>query len=351
MRGALTFVALAASALGCVGVQKMPLDRPVNGAADGVQGVTTNVAASRAFLAQRGSDASVLAVTVTATNQGDGDAILDLEHATLVIADPTGELPEVVLGAWSTGPGDVPDAVGRERVTALPVARGQGTTFWIAFRAHEKRPLLDRDVPRRIVARIPVVGASRPLELVLAEPLTGHPRWNHPPVRHANYAGVSVMGTPFDEGSFGILRSSGKTAVSDNVVIGPSFYLGVRGGALRGERERTIVCCDLGLSFDVALPFFKSPEAAFGPWFSYQSAFALERGRIDQAAWHGPAAGMQFHTRLIEPIVAGALPVRRSDSPLGYSAFTIAYVHLFRRGDSGGSPGMLLLFERTLPEW
>ena len=78
---------------------------------------------------------------------------------------------------------------------------------------------------------------------------------------------------------------------------------------------------------------------------------ALERGRIDKATWHGPAAGLQFHTRLMEPIVAGALPVRRSDSPLGYSAFTVAYVHLFRRGDSGGSPGMLLLFERTLPEW
>jgi hypothetical protein len=351
MRRALTVLVLASSALGCVGVQRMPLDRPVTGAADGVQGASTTVAASRAFLAQRGNDPSVFAVTVTATNQGEGNAFLELERATLVVADPGGERPEVVLGVWSTGPGEVPDAIRAERVGTLPLARGQSTSFWIAFRAKHKEALVDRDVPRRIVVRIPVSGASRPLELVLAEPMTGQPRWDHPPVRHANYAGVSVMGTPFDEGSFGILRSSGKTAVSDDVVLGPSLYFGVRGGDLRGERERTIVCCDLGLSFDVGLPFFKTPESSFGPWFSYQSVFALERGRIDKATWHGPAAGLQFHTRLIEPIVAGALPVRRSDSPLGYSSFTVAYVHLFRRGDEGGSPGMLLLFERTLPEW
>jgi hypothetical protein len=332
-------------------VQKMPLDRPVTGAADSVQGTATDVAASRAFLAQRGNDPAVLAATITATNQGEGDAFLELERATLIIADPGGELPEVLLGAWSSGPGEVPDAVPRDRPAVIALPRGQAATFWIAFRAREKTKLVDRDVPRRIVVRIPVSGASRPLELVLAEPMTGHPRWSHPPIRHANYAGVSVIGTPFDEGSFGILRSSGKTAVSENVVLGPSFYFGVRGGDLRGERERTIVCCDLGLSFDVALPFFKTPESAFGPWFAYESVFALERGRIDKATWHGPAAGLQFHTRLMEPIVAGALPVRRNDSPLGYSAFTVAYVHLFRRGDSGGSPGMLLLFERTLPEW
>ena len=169
-------------------------------------------------------------------------------------------------------------------------------------------------------------------------------------MRHASYAGVSAMGTPFDEGSFGILRSSGKTAIGDNVVIGPAFYFGLRGGELRGERERTIVRGDLGLSFDVGFHFFKTPQSSFGPWLSYQSVFALERGRIDKAAWHGPAAGVQFHTRLIEPMVAGALPVRRADSPLGYSSFTIAYVHLFRRGDSGGSPAMLVLFEHTLPE-
>jgi hypothetical protein len=344
-------VALAWPAVGCVGVQRMPLDREVVGAADGVQGTSTNVAASRAFLAQRGNDPSVLAVTVTTTNRGDGDAFLELERATLVLADPGGERPEIVFGAWSAGAGEVPDAIGRAPVGTIPLARGEATTFWIAFRSREKQDLVDRDVPRRIVVRIPVAGASRPLELVIAEPVTGQPRWNHPPVRHANYAGVSVMGTPFDEGSFGILRSSGKTVVGEHVVLGPSFYFGVRGGELRGERERTIVCCDLGLSFDVGLPFFKTPESSFGPWLSYQGVFALERGRIDKATWHGPAAGLQFHTRLIEPIVAGALPVRRVDSPLGYSSFTVAYVHLFRRGDEGGSPAMLLLFERTLPEW
>lgn len=349
---ALVLAAVVSLGAACVPVTKMPVERPVSGATDDVHAEVPTVAASRGFLAQRGTDRAVFAATMNLRNDGGGDAYVELDRATLVIADPGGELPEVSLPAWTSGPGEVPDVIpSRHRAAPLVVHRGEATTVWIAFRAPERSPLADRDLPRRIVVRVPVGGASRPLEIVVAEPATARPRWVHPPIRHANYAGISVMGTPFDEGSIGILRSSGKTAVSDDVVIGPSFYFGVRGGELRGERERTIVCCDLGLSFDVALPFFKGPDSSFGPWFSYQSVFALERGRIDKAAWHGPAAGLQFHTHLVEPIVAGALPVRRTESPLGYSSFTIAYVHLFRRGDEGGSPGMLLLFERTLPEW
>lgn len=352
MRPLLRALALTAgiAAVGCVPVQRMPLTKPAAGAADAVRAESSAVGASSRFLVQRGGGAAVFAASVTATNDGDREALLELDRATLVVADPGGELTEVSLVAWTSGPGDVPEAIPeRMRATAIVLRPREGTTFWVAFRAHE--PLAERDVPRRFVLRIPVTNASRPIELVLAEPMTGRPRWVHPPIDHANYAGVSVMGTPFDEGSFGILRSSGKTRVSENVVLGPSFYFGVRGGELRGERERTIVCCDLGLSFDVGLPFFRGPDASFGPWLSYQSVFALERGRIDKATWHGPAVGLQFFSRLIEPVVAGALPVRPTASPLGYSSFTIAYVHLFRRGDTGGSPAMLLLFERTLPEW
>ena len=91
-------------------------------------------------------------------------------------------------------------------------------------------------------------------------------------------------------------------------------------------------------------------DGSVGPWLSYQSVLVLEEGRPDRAAWHGPAAGLQFHTKLLEPITAGAWPIRRGVTPLGYSSFTVAYVHLFRRGDAGGSPGMLATFEHTLPE-
>lgn len=346
---AVAVVALGASGA-CVPVQRMPLDRPAVAAADAVIAESRTVAANGRFLSQRGAGAGVLAASVTATNGGEGDAWLELDRATLVIADPGGELPEVLVPAWTSGPGDVPDALPvRDRAGPLALRRGTAATFWVSFRA--AHALEARDLPRRIVLRVPVAGASRPLEIVLAEPATGRPRWVHPPVDHASYVGVSAMGTPFDEGSFGILRSSGKTRVGEHVVLGPSFYLGVRGGELRGERERTIACCDLGLSFDVALPIFRAPDGSFGPWFAYESAFALERGRIDKATWHGPALGLQFFTRLIEPLAAGALPVRPTRSPLGYSAFTVAYVHLFRRGDPGGSPAMLLAFERTLPEW
>jgi hypothetical protein len=221
-------------------------------------------------------------------------------------------------------------------------------TFWIAFRVEDA--LRERDLPRRIVLRIPVAGAE-PLEITLADPSTGRPRWVHAPIRQASYAGFSAIGVPFQEGSFGVIRSSSKAHVGKHVVLGPSFYLGVRGGELRGERERTIACCDLGISFDVAIPALRTPDSSFGPWVSYQSIFAIESGRPDRATWHGPAVGAQFFARLLEPIVAGALPVRPTSTPLGYSSFTVAYVHLFRRGDYGGSPGMLMLFERTLPEW
>jgi hypothetical protein len=60
---------------------------------------------------------------------------------------------------------------------------------------------------------------------------------------------------------------------------------------------------------------------------------------------------MQVRVVSLIDVVAGALPVRPTESPLGYSSFTGAYVHLFRRGDEAGAPGMLMFFERTLPEW
>lgn len=343
----LTYAALAAIALGCVPVQKLPFSKPVDAYSEGVRARASSVSASAAFLSQRGAGPSVLAVTVSAANDGEDVAFLELDRAALVIADPGGELPEVVLSASSSGSGGAPEAIDLDaRAVPFAIPRGTNAAFWIAFKSAE--PLPESDLPRRIVLRIPVRNAPQPMELVIAEPATARPRWVHPPIRHASYAGISAIGTPFDEGSIGILRTSGKTAAG-RVIFGPSFDLGVRGGDLRGERERTIACCDLGLSFDVSISALRGRDASFGPYFTYQAVFALD-DRPDKAAWHGPGAGLQFFTRLIEPMVAGALPVRPTATPLGYSSFTIAYVHLFRRGDTGGSPGMLLLFEHTLPE-
>ena len=56
----LTLAGIAVTALGCVSVQRMPLDCPVGAVADGVQGTATTVAPSRAFLAQRGNDSGRL---------------------------------------------------------------------------------------------------------------------------------------------------------------------------------------------------------------------------------------------------------------------------------------------------
>lgn len=255
----------------------------------------------------------------------------------------------MVVSPWTSGSGNAPDAIRLgEHGESIVVPPGQSTTFWIAFRA--ETPLPEPDLPRRIVVRVPVAQGAEPLTVTIAEPATGRPRWIHPPIESASYAGVSVLGTPFDEGSFGFLRASGKNQVGRYVVLGPSLYLGARGGRLRGEPERTISCCDLGIAFDVSISAFRGRDNSFGPYFTYQSVFALDEGRPDRAAWHGPGAGLQFFTRLLEPLVAGAFPVRPPRSLLGYSSFTIAYVHLFRRGDSGGSPGAMVLFEHTLPE-
>jgi len=332
----------------CIPVRRMPLSQPVDTAASGVAARASFVSASAGFLSQRGGAQSVIAVTLSARNDGPETAFLDLDRASLAIIDPASELQEVTLVASASGSGSAPDAVDLTRPPApVALAPGQTAAIWVAFR--EELPLAEADVPRRIRLRIPVRNASMPLDLVVAEPSTGRPRWVHPPIRTASYAGMSAIGTPFDEGSIGILRTSSKS-VAGPVVLGPSIDIGLRAGSLRGERERTIACCDLGLSFDLTFTALQGRRGSFGPYVSYHGVFALESGRIDKAAWHGPAVGLQFFTNLIDPIVAGAVPVRPSPTPLGYSSFTVAYVHLFRRGDSGGSPGMLLLFEHTLPE-
>ncbi len=327
-------------------VRKMPLTPPTEGAADAVHARATSVSANGAFLAQRGSGKSVVAATVSLANGGSETAIVELDRAMLIFADPKGELPEIALDAFHSGLGEAPDAIPLGHAASFALYDGESQTVWVAFKRDEALPF--PDLPRRIVLRIPVARASRPIEVVLAEPATGRPRWEHSPINQASYAGVSALGN-FDEGSIGILRTSSKSRAG-RVILGPSVYLGVRGGELRGEREPKIVCCDLGVSFDASFSVFRGHDGSFGPWLSYQSVFALERGRIDKAAWHGPGLGLQFHTRLIEPLVAGGMPVRPSATPLGYSSFTIAYVHLFRRGDGGGSPAMLVLFEHTLPE-
>jgi hypothetical protein len=326
----------------------MALSSPADTAAGSIAARASFVSASVAFLSQRGNGPSVVAITMTARNDGKDTAFLDLDRASLSLVDPASELPEVTLVARASGAGVAPDAIDLLTPPApIALAPGETRAIWIAFR--DETPLADADLPRRIRLRIPVRDAPAPLDLVVAEPSTGRPRWVHPPIRTASYAGVSAVGTPFDEGSVGIVRASTKS-VAGPVVLGPSIDLGLRAGSLRGEHERTIACCDLGLSFDLSVQTLRGRRGSFGPYFTYQGVFALESGRIDKAAWHGPGVGLQFFTNVMEPIVAGALPVRPSPTPLGYSSFTIAYVHLFRRGDSGGSPGMLMLFEHTLPE-
>lgn len=342
--GSLSLASLALSA--CVAVQPMTVNDARSVESHGVSARTIGVSASQAFLAQHGGGSAVIATTATLENRGDGSVTVDLARTTLVITDPAGKLGSRSAAATSGGVGPAPDAVRLDRLPPSVDLRPQETvTVWLAFQLRE--PLDEPDIPRSFNVTIPLANGGT-LDVPLSDPATGRPRWVLPAVRHAGYAGVSVIGN-FDEASVGILRTASKS-VAGPVVLGPSVALGVRGGGVRGERERTIVCCDLAVSFDVSLPVRMGRVGSFGPYLAYHSVFALESGRIDKATWHGPAAGLQFFTRLIEPNVPHALPVSRSPTLLGYSAFTVAYAHLFRRGDAGGSPGMLLLFEHTLPE-
>jgi hypothetical protein len=150
--------------------------------------------------------------------------------------------------------------------------------------------------------------------------------------------------------SLAILRASSKN-VAGSFVLGPTFGFGFRAGDVRGEPKGTIVCCDLHVAFDASAQVLRGRENSLGPYFGYQSVFALGGGRTDRAAWHGPAVGVQFFSNVIEPRRAGAFPVRTTPSILGHSAFTAAYVHWFRRGDEGGSPGFIFMLEHATPEW
>lgn len=346
--------------VGCIPVRRTKLSQPVDATAGNVAARASFVSVSTAFLSQRGNGASVVAVTLAARNDGTETTFLDLDRASLALSDPASQLPEITLASRASGSGPAPDAIDlRTPPAPIALAPGELVALWIAFR--DDQAFAEPDVPRRIRLRVPVRGASQPIapgegiapgeriELVIAEPATGRPRWVHPPLREGSYAGVTALGRPFQEGSLGVLRASGKNVVGP-VVIGPGVDLGFRSGKVRGERERVVLCCDLGLALDASITLWQTRVGSFGPYLTYQSVFALGGGRTDRATWHGPGLGFQFFTNALEPTIAGALPVRSSLTPLGYSSFTVAYVHLFRRGDSGGSPGLLLQFEHTLPE-
>jgi hypothetical protein len=340
-------VVLAASA--CVPVQSLPLTKPAVATTGDLAVEVRVVGASTTFLTQRGGTWSVLATTLVATNRGTEAAyFLDLPHASLVLSDPGGELPDVVVPITSAGTGPAPSAIPLNRPPmALSVEPGATAVTWVAFRAQDA--LDEPGLRRRIVVRVPVSGGGAPLDVVIADPGVERPRWQLPPIAQASYAGVSASGT-FDEASVGVLRTSSKT-VAGPVVIAPAVALGARAGELRGERESTIACCDLGLSLDVVVPAVRTPWTSFGPTVGYHAVFVLESGRQDKAAWHGPSVGLTFFSSPIEPRIAGALPVRTTPSVLGYSSVSIEYVHWFRRGDDGGSPGGFLTFERSIPEW
>lgn len=338
----------SSGAFGCVPVERLPLSKPAVAQSGDLTIEVPTVGASPAFLAQRGGSWSVLATSVVTTNRGQETYVVELDHATLVLSDPGGELPDVILPVTASGRGPVPPAIplGSDP-TPLTVAPGASATSWIAFRSRDE--IDEPGLRRRIVAHIPVSGGSEPVQVVLADPSVDRPRWALPAVTHASYAGISGGGT-LDEGSVGFLRTSPKS-VAGPVVIAPAVELGARAGKLRGENEKTIACCDLGLSLDLSLPFLRSRWTTVGPTLGYHAIFALESGRSDKATWHGPSAGLTFFASRIEPRVAGALPVRTTPSVLGYSAFTVQYVHWFRRGDEDGSPGGLITFERSIPEW
>ena len=332
----------------CVPVERLPLTKPAMAQSGGLTIEVPTVGASTSFLAQRGGDWSVIATTLSVNNRGTETYVVELDHATLVLSDPGNELPDTILPVMAAGPGPVPQAIPLDdRPVPISLSPGAFTTSWVAFRARD--PLAEPDLRRRIVLHIPISGGGPPIEVVLADPSVEKPRWTLATVTRAGYAGVSASGT-FDESSIGVLRTSPKSVVGP-VVLAPAFELGARAGKVRGEREPTIVCCDLGLSFDVIVPVARNTWTSFGPTLGYHGVFALEDGRTDKATWHGPSAGLTFFTSLIAPRTAAALPVRTTASVLGYSAFSVQYVHWFRRGDEGGSPGGFLTFERTFPEW
>lgn len=342
-------LALGVAALaGCVPVERMAVAPSATGGLEGIEARVPVVAASRSFSTQRGDGTALVAVAVELANESDATVMVDLSRARLVVVDPAGPPEGVELAARAAGVGDVPKAVPRTTAAlALPLRARARESAWVAFETES--PLEDRDVPRRVVLRLPLEPSGRHVDVVLADPATARPRWEHPPITSAGYAGTGIVGRPFEEGSLSLVRVSPRAA-HGRVVLGPTVSWGFRAGEMRGEPKSTIACCDLGLSFDVAWLLFRGRDGSVGPWLSYQSVLVLEEGRPDRAAWHGPAAGLQFHTKLLEPITAGAWPIRRGVTPLGYSSFTVAYVHLFRRGDAGGSPGMLATFEHTLPE-
>lgn len=349
MRGALRVVIVAgAVALGaCVPVETLPLTKPVVASSGGLFIEAPSVAASPTFLAQRGGAWSVLAATLVVTNRSADHFVLDIDHATLVISDVSGELPDVVFPVTASGTGQAPPAIPLgDAPVAVKAGAGSLSVIWVAFRAREA--LDEPSLRRRIVVRVPVSGGSPPIDVVIAEPGAARTRWALAPRSHASYFGVSASGTR-DEGSVGFLRTSPKS-VFGPLMVAPAVELGARAGKLRGEREPTIVCCDLGLSLDVAL-LLRGAWGSLGPAVGYHAIFALESGRIDKATWHGPSVGLTFFAPPIEPRVAGALPVRTAPSRLGYASFSAQYVHWFRRGDEAGSPGALFTLERSIPEW
>jgi hypothetical protein len=333
----------------CAPVRRVPLSSPAVVTNEGLRAEVRSLSPTDDFLAQEGGALSLVAVTLTLTNAGSQSQTLELGRATLTFVDPGGELPDVSLAATLGGEGEAPSLVPLDaRPTTVTLSPGQSAVVWIAFRHRE--PLPEPDLPRRIVVRLPEGGVNvSPTEIPIAEPATGRPRWVREPIRHASYAGIHAAGT-FDEASFGIIRLAPRTAIG-RFVFGPSVGVGFRGGQLRGESEGTVACCDLSVSVDASAQFGRMRGGSVGPYLGYHGLFALDRDRADRATWHGPSLGLRIFSQPIERKHATAMPVRNTPTVLGHTSLTLAYVHWFRRGDEGGSPGGILVLEHTTPPW
>jgi hypothetical protein len=324
----------------------MPLTRPVVAEEPDVRVEVAQVLPSDELLVQYGhGGVSVLATTLVVHNRGQAPVTVRLDEARITLRDPAGELAEVTEVASMGGNTIAPSVVPLKKApTPVVVAPGREQPMWVAFRLRD--PLVEPDLPREIRLLVPLEGRA-PVELVLAEPRTGRPQWESERVTTAAYGGLQAAGRPH-EASIGFLRSSSKTE-AHGVVFAPSIGLGFRAGELRGEPARTIACCDLSLGFEVSPQFGRGRALSAGPLLGYQALIPLDN-RADNAVWHGPAVGLQFFAKPIERRSVRAFPIRNERSVLGYSSFSVAYVHWFRNGDAGGSPGGILLFEQSVPE-
>jgi hypothetical protein len=287
-----------------------------------------------------------LRVEAELTNRGTGELRLAPADVGLTFASPGRAGGPVRLSPARLGVGD--ETPGSE----IRLAPGARLPVWFEWKGVPAEADPD-GLPKRVGLELRAPGER--LELVLADPAAGSPRWELPRPRSSTiWSGMGLFAVGAD--TLGVVASFMGTAVA----LGPVV--------LRSSFDIVINSNMAGFALDVAVgwtPFEvgdRSPRtrSALGPYLGGRSMVLSRLAEPpgdpgSESNRSGPAGGLVglevgiSFVNAVDRLAHGPFPLTRPLSPVGTAEQRLAYVHWFGEElGPGGAPGFALRLGHAL---